>query len=106
MFIIHLLRSYSTRTIIFDVLIFYYQVRTKALVGRSTGIDYERQKSHMIIVGTEEGRGSFLSSRSGVRRSLDFSDDITVCQIDITVTDENDIAPSFIRAPLGNTITV
>ena len=60
----------------------------------------------MLIVGTDEGRGSFLSSRSGVRRSLDFSDDITVCQIDITVTDENDIAPSFIRAPLGNTITV
>ena len=101
-----LISSYSTRTIIFDVLIFYYQVRTKALVGRSTGIDFERQKSHMIIVGTEEERGSFLSSRSGVRRSLDFSDDITVCQIDITVTDENDIAPSFIRAPLGNTITV
>ena len=60
----------------------------------------------MLIVGTDEGRGSFLKSRSGVRRSLDFSDDLTVCQVDITVTDINDVSPTFIRAPLGNTITV
>ena len=60
----------------------------------------------MLIIGTDEGRGSFLKSRSGVRRSLDFSDDLTVCQVDITVTDVNDVSPTFIRAPLGNTITV
>ena len=88
------------------ILSYTNQVRTKSRVGGATGIDFERSKAHMLIIGTEEGRGSFLKSRSGVRRSLEFSDDLTVCQVDITVTDVNDVSPTFIRAPLGNTITV
>ena len=81
-------------------------MRTKKGLGGSNGIDFEKSKTHTLIIGTEEGKGSFLSSRSGVRRSLDYSDDITVCRIDITVTDVNDVAPQFVRAPLGNSITV
>ena len=89
-----------------DVFSSVNQVRTKKRLGGSNGIDFEKSKTHTLIIGTEEGKGSFLSSRSGVRRSLDYSDDITVCRIDITVTDVNDVAPQFVRAPLGNSITV
>ena len=83
------------------------EVRTKLRTGGSAGIDFERSQSHTLIIGTEEGRGNFLSSkRSGVRRSLEFADDITVCTVQVTVTDVNDIAPKFILIPLSNTIRV
>ena len=83
------------------------EVRTKPRTGGSAGIDFERSQSHTLIIGTEEGRGNFLSSkRSGVRRSLEFSEDITVCTVHVTVTDVNDIAPKFILIPLSNTIRI
>jgi len=58
------------------------------------GLDFERSKEHIIVVGTEEGR---IDTKN--------SSDAT-CKVIITVQDVNDIPPMFTRMPSGNTIQV
>ena len=83
-------------------------MRTKPRGGGRVGIDYEKSQSHTLIIGTEEGRGHIhQSSRSGVRRSINHSDDdISICRVEISVIDVNDVAPQFIQTPSRGTIRV
>ena len=58
------------------------------------GLDYERSKQHTLVVGTEQAMLAGSSTNS------------STATVTITVTDVNDLPPSFSRLPPGNTIPV
>ena len=59
-----------------------------------SGLDYERSKQHVLVVGTEQAMIAGSSTNS------------STATVTISVTDVNDIPPSFSRLPPGNTIQV
>ena len=59
------------------------------------GLDYERAKSHTLVIGTEEGHVGGSSSRGGETTTLQ-----------INVIDVNDIPPLFTQVPRGHFINV
>jgi protocadherin-15 len=58
------------------------------------GLDFERERTHELVIGTEEGRmlGSNLAG--------------STCRVAVTVGDVNDVPPMFTRTPRGNVIDV
>ena len=60
------------------------------------GLDYERSKQHTLIVGTEQ---AMLEAES-------FNSSSSTCSVIVTVTDLNDIPPTFTRLPPGNRVQV
>jgi len=64
------------------------------VIRTSQGLDFERAKEHVIIVGTEQGQTETKNNSD------------STCKVIITVQDVNDIPPMFTRMPPGNTIQV
>ena len=60
------------------------------------GLDYERSKQHTLIIGTEQ---AMLEAES-------FNSSSSTCSVIVTVTDLNDIPPTFTRLPPGNRVQV
>ena len=58
------------------------------------GLDYERERSFTLMIGTEEEKISGKAVPS------------STCRIDITVEDRNDVAPRFTQTPRNNLIHV
>ncbi|TRY81062.1 hypothetical protein TCAL_04540 [Tigriopus californicus] len=73
-----------------------FKIHPKSGVIRTTrGLDFERQSTFTLIVGTEESRLSGLDNLPGV-----------TAEVQIKVEDRNDIPPMFTRSPRGNLIDV
>lgn len=73
-----------------------FKINPQTGVIRTTrGLDYERQNTFTLIVGTEESRLSGLDDSPG-----------TTAKVEITVEDRNDVPPLFTRSPRGNRIDV
>ena len=55
------------------------------------GLDFETQRMHFLTISTEEARGTFSLGQ-------------TTCVVEISVTDVNDLAPTFSNVPKSVTV--
>ena len=64
------------------------------------GLDYERTKEHVLIIGTEE------AMVQGEQGEEERAQAMVTTRLLVTVTDENDLPPRFTVLPPGNTLQV
>ena len=64
------------------------------------GLDYERTKEHVLIIGTEEAMVQGEQGEEEKREGM------VTTRLLVTVTDENDLPPRFTVLPPGNTLQV